>query len=501
MSKRPSVSIVIPSRGRLDFIPQALDALRYLTYPAFEVILVGEYPDLRPYKLPGPIKNAIHYFPCFEANISMARNIGIRAARGEIVAFVDDDAIPEPDWLDRLVEPFANADVGLVGGLVRDRDGLSLQFSGKRFDRMAEESPCPQTTGQAGGEAQIFAPDRERPFGIMGTNCAFRRTAITAIGGFDESYLYYLDETDAALRMNEAGWSTGWVPAAEVHHKSGQNVIRGKHREPKDPFQLAASKAYFCKRHAPEGAADIALQTFVTKCGAEFDRNIRLGRISGDDRTFMERRLSEGFAEGQRRQPTLPLISNNRARVILPFSQRLPNTRLSIALISGMGLQQSMRMKALAHAAATRGHRVTFFVAEGSEPDPSVHFSHGVWEHSGAASNLDLGQRMSELVRAVRGDRSQLEVARVMPRRDFDAVLRPRSIGGLFAGIATWPLRLQDDRAWLTLTLPKTGDEETEAMVARVEAELKAALEDQRFARDGTKAAAPYHRNAQASSG
>ncbi|MEM7505441.1 MAG: glycosyltransferase family 2 protein [Pseudomonadota bacterium] len=483
MSGKISVSIIIPSRGRPYLIPGLINALRYLTHPAFEVILVGEHKEVTSYDLQEDLRNSIHYFPCFEANISAARNIGLRAARSEVVAFIDDDSVPEPDWLCRLTDPFVDPKVGVAGGPVRDRDGVRFQFEGARFNRVADEEPLDlESAARAVAETGlIFAPDRQRPVGVMGTNCAFRRKAVAALGGFDESYIYYLDETDMVLRMNEAGWSTAWAPDAEVHHHSDQNGMRGRHREPRDPYQLGASKAYFCKCHAPGGECDAAVERFNKRRQRDFDQHISVGRITGADRAFMEQRLKAGLAEGAEREPRLPLYATESERLIMPFAERLPNSRLSLALVSGWGLPSGIRTDYLARALVARGHRVSL-ISFGSGNHPlRVAQMDGLWEHTGGTWTLTKGGRLGAILDIYRGRRAMAEIDRILPRRRFDAVIRPRSWSRMLGAAPAQPLNCRDDRLRLAVELVDTERSDGNALLERVEIEVAAALDQEPF--------------------
>ncbi|MEM8698495.1 MAG: glycosyltransferase, partial [Pseudomonadota bacterium] len=448
MSGTISVSIVIPSRGRPYLIPGLIQALRYLRYPAFEVILIGEYPEISAYEVPEALREQVHYFPCFEPNISAARNIGIRAARGEVVAFIDDDAVPEPDWLDLLVAPFADKRVGIAAGRVRDRDGVRFQFAGARFTHLAEEDALENS-----GRAQLLPPDPVHPVAVMGTNCAFRRAALTAAGGFDESYHYYLDETDMVLRLVQAGWWTGWVPEAEVHHHSDQNGMRGKNRQPRDPFQLGASKAYFCLRHAAEADRDPAIARFRDKRRRDFDHHISIGRITGADRKFMEHRLEDGLLEGLTRRPRLPLISSKRERVILPFAERLPNNRLSLAVVAGWSMTEALRTDHLARALVARGHRISLINLDSGPMGLTVTLTDGLWEHVGNISGLSQGGRLGAALDAFRGHRARTEIQRVAARRGFHAVLRPRKWSWWPGSSKGHPVECRDDRLCLSVDL------------------------------------------------
>jgi len=148
--------------------------------------------------------------------LSRARNRGVRHAQGEIVAFVDDDAAPRPDWARRIVEPFADDPrVGCVGGAChpffpdcerpRWLSDRLLQFAGV-------------TRFHAAREARSSA---EWPFGA---NIAFRREALTAAGGFPEhlgrtgSALLSGEESAAIAAVRAAGWRIVLQPAAAVDH-------------------------------------------------------------------------------------------------------------------------------------------------------------------------------------------------------------------------------------------------------------------------------------------
>ena len=109
MTPAATVSVVINTFNRADVLPRALESLEWIAYsPGFEVVVVD-----------GPSTDTTseildHWSPrlkvgtCPLANLSMSRNIGIAMASGDIVAFMDDDAVAEPEWLHQLAQPFAD---------------------------------------------------------------------------------------------------------------------------------------------------------------------------------------------------------------------------------------------------------------------------------------------------------------------------------------------------------------------------------------------------------
>src|SRR5690606_12420090 len=71
-----------------------------------------------------------------EVHLSKSRNIGIEAAAGDVVAFIDDDAIPEPGWLAELAAAYAAPEVGGAGGVVYDHTGVRFQYRYSVCDRL-----------------------------------------------------------------------------------------------------------------------------------------------------------------------------------------------------------------------------------------------------------------------------------------------------------------------------------------------------------------------------
>ena len=89
---------------------------------------INPFPTLR--ALPGRVASRIQYVRFFEPNISRARNHAIRAATGGIIVFIDDDALPERDWLAELVQPFEDPNVATIGGGVLTGDGSRFRVAG-----------------------------------------------------------------------------------------------------------------------------------------------------------------------------------------------------------------------------------------------------------------------------------------------------------------------------------------------------------------------------------
>jgi glycosyltransferase involved in cell wall biosynthesis/GT2 family glycosyltransferase len=389
---RTSVSVVINTLDRAAHLRTALRALEQLRYPAFEVIVVnGPSRDDTEAVLDG-YGDRIKRARCPEANLSMSRNIGIGLAAGDVVAFLDDDAIPEPDWLDELVRGYEDPGVGAVGGFLRDHTGVTFQCRVTVCDRFGDSEGF--DTVEAAGVTN--KPGDWRFLSPTGANSSFRRSALLAVGGFDETFAYFLDETDVNLRILDAGWTIAYQPAAEVHHKYAPSALRDHRKVPSTLYMPARSKAYFSFRWArPQKRFDEILGKL----------SAYVIDIRGHNRWFGEHewvtkkkvaQLDEDLARGVRDGASLalgmepaPLLSparmNRQADRLVPFYRAPSSEPLRLAFVSqqyppgtvgGVGVWTAVMARGL----AARGHEVTVVTASTSGQN-TVDFEHGVWVH------------------------------------------------------------------------------------------------------------------------
>src|SRR5438067_221977 len=115
-----SVSVIINTLNRATSLRVTLESLRRLSYDCFEVIVVnGPSIDATEAVL-AEFAPSIQIARCAEANLSVSRNVGLELASGDLVAFIDDDAVPYERWLDDLVPHFDTPEVAGVGGFVFD---------------------------------------------------------------------------------------------------------------------------------------------------------------------------------------------------------------------------------------------------------------------------------------------------------------------------------------------------------------------------------------------
>ncbi|MDF2114709.1 glycosyltransferase [Roseiarcaceae bacterium H3SJ34-1] len=245
MSESLSFSVVINTDGRREHLERTLESLRFLSYDNFEACVVyGPTPDGTK-ELLQQRENEIKIAACQARNIARSRNIGIALAAGDIIAFIDDDAIPDPEWLTDLAKSYRTAEVAAAGGFVYDNTGVAFQTEFETTDRL----------GYADSSWQAPAPHTNFPFSaayphLLGTNCSIRKSALLEIGGFDEEYEYFLEETDVCCRLNDAGFKIDQRSDAFVHHKYAPSDIRNEHKVLSNWYPLIKNRIYFGLRNA-----------------------------------------------------------------------------------------------------------------------------------------------------------------------------------------------------------------------------------------------------------
>jgi O-antigen biosynthesis protein len=373
--KTARVSVVVVSRGRPAALCRCLTGLGQLTYPAFEVIVVADPAGLAAVAATG-WGGRIKTVGFDQANISMARNLGIGQAAGEIVAFIDDDAVPEPSWLGHLTAPFTDPTVSAAGGFVRGRNGISFQWQGRIA--LADATTRPLTVDASQVLVHQGAPGAAAK--TEGTNMALRRSVLAEIGGFDPVFRFYLDETDVNLRLGAREDRTAIVPLAQVHHGFAASARRRDDRVPTSLFEIGASHAAFLRRHGP--GLDAAALRDAERAAQR--RRLLAHMVAGRLEPRDVRRLLAGFDAGWTDGAERPLVRlapiGDAEAPFLPLATTTPRGH---RVLSGRRSQRHSLM-AQARQAVAAGERITLMLFSGTPRRHRVQFSDdGVWVQSG----------------------------------------------------------------------------------------------------------------------
>jgi GT2 family glycosyltransferase len=224
------LSVIVVNWNSCVDLAECLSSLQEQTYPSLEVIVVDNG------STDGSLEMVRERFPAFVLlsytdNLGFAEgcNRGIEASKGEWVALLNNDAVADRLWAERLVDAARKAPA--TRGMLQsemfflDRPGvinsmgLYLTRTGGAIDRLEGEPRRPVEP------EEIFCP--------TGGACAYRRTMLESIklpvGYFDREYFMYAEDFDLGWRAQLAGWSAELAPGSIVHHRfHGSTARRGR---------------------------------------------------------------------------------------------------------------------------------------------------------------------------------------------------------------------------------------------------------------------------------
>jgi glycosyltransferase involved in cell wall biosynthesis/GT2 family glycosyltransferase len=405
MSKLPRVSAVINTYNRAASLHNTLQAMLRQNYPHFEVIVVNGPSTDHTLDVLKAHASGIRVGSCSERNLSISRNVGIEMAGGDFVAFIDDDAVPDEDWLIDAIAAFDGDEVAGVGGFVYDHTGYELQYSYTLCDRM----------GNAYHNIPVSMPEFCYPGcyrypALLGTNSIFRRTALLEIGGFDEQFDYFLDETDVNLRLIDAGYLLKQIPNAFVYHRYLPSHIRNKERVNTNYLPIIRNRVYFSLKNAasePGHMAAILKDWAMLSRDALYNVNWSISQGKLDPATLgqflqdLDVAAKEGMQLGLNRPRRLlhsetakslrgttasDILDQQRmgqfklCPILLPASQKLTICLLSQQYPPGVVGGIGRLSRDLAEGLAARGHNV-HLLTRGSAIANTVDFEDGVWVH------------------------------------------------------------------------------------------------------------------------
>ena len=204
----PTVSVVVCAHNAEDTIDDCLDSLSRLTYADVEIIVVNDG-SLDATSARARCHDNVRVVDIPNGGLGAARNAGLTAATGEIVAYTDADCRVDPDWLSYLVQPLLTSDVAGVGGpnIVPADDPWIAQCVARA----------------PGGPTHVMLDDRIAEH-VPGCNMAFRREALLSIDGFNPVYVRAGDDVDICWRLQAGNLRIGFAPSALVWHHRRASV-------------------------------------------------------------------------------------------------------------------------------------------------------------------------------------------------------------------------------------------------------------------------------------
>ncbi|MEY2399647.1 MAG: hypothetical protein QOJ00_2821 [Actinomycetota bacterium] len=195
----PTVSVNIAVKNRRALVAACLDGLAAQTVEGFEVVVVDNGStdgtrELLDERAADPtVPFALRVFSC-DGSLGAVRNAGVTASRADIVAFVDSDCVPTPQWLERGLAYFVDDRVGTVQGAT------------------LPDPVLPRGRWDATQELTKFTGRYEA------CNLFYRRKLLEEAGGFDERIGFFGEDSMAGWAVRRLGFDERFAPDALVHH-------------------------------------------------------------------------------------------------------------------------------------------------------------------------------------------------------------------------------------------------------------------------------------------
>jgi O-antigen biosynthesis protein len=208
----PMISVVVCSFNGSRTIRECLEGIAKLDYPSYEVIVVDDGSTDTTASIAREFDVTLISTP--NRGLSSARNTGWQTARGEIVAYIDDDATPHVDWLSYLAIGYRSGEFGGMGG--------------PNIQPVEDDAIAHCVASAPGGPMHVLTNDRIAEH-IPGCNMSFRRHVLEEIGGFDTRFRIAGDDVDICWRVQDAGYVIGFHAGAMVwHHRRNRVKIYWK---------------------------------------------------------------------------------------------------------------------------------------------------------------------------------------------------------------------------------------------------------------------------------
>ena len=238
-----AVTAVVPVWNRRALLERLLAALRAQTCPPAEIVVVDN----------GSADGSAEAAEAAGArvlrmgsNLGFARavNEGIRAARGPLVALINNDVEPAPDWLETLAAALEPPDAWFATGKILDaRDRTRIDGTWDLLSRGA----CAWRAGHGSPDGPAWDTPR-RIWCAPATAALFRAELFARIGGLDEDFESYLEDVDFGLRCARLGLGGVYVPAARAWHEGSATLGRW---HPDTVRRIARNQVFLAARHYP----------------------------------------------------------------------------------------------------------------------------------------------------------------------------------------------------------------------------------------------------------
>ncbi len=270
----PRISLIIPTRDRLNLLRTAVDSIRQRTrYPNYEILIIdnqSEQPETLAWLEAGKHQGHFRVLP-YDAPFNYAdmNNLAAAQAEGDILGFINNDVeLITPDWLETAIGLLARPEVGAVGARLRFANDM-LQHGGVVVGTGGLAENAFQHVGVA-DEGYFHRTQVAGNYSAVTAACLFiRRADFQALGGFDADNLpVAFNDVDLCLRLREQGRMIVWTPHIDLYHY--ESVSRGRDDTPEKRARAMKEELYMRRRWSHLAMADPYYSPNLNLDGAPF---------------------------------------------------------------------------------------------------------------------------------------------------------------------------------------------------------------------------------------
>jgi GT2 family glycosyltransferase len=248
MNQTPLASIIIPTWNGIEYIEDCLDSLLAQDYPEFEVIIVDNASS------DGTPEWVAEHFPTVmlirnERNLGFAGgvNVGLRAARGDVLILFNQDAAAKSGWLRAMVTGLmASPDIGVAGCKIYRWNERTVSHAGIVFIdhgmNVAHRGEGEPDHGQYSKSIDVDA--------VTGAAMAIKRDVLNTIGLLDEDYFFYFEDIDLCMRAHKAGYRVVYLPDAVAQHRVAASLVSGSLQQCR--YNHLSRLLFFLKYYDPD---------------------------------------------------------------------------------------------------------------------------------------------------------------------------------------------------------------------------------------------------------
>ena len=234
------ISVVVCTYNRAQVVKNAVAGLLQQVHPSTEIIVVNGPSTDDTLDALTAFGSKIKIINCPTSNVSRARNIGIEASHGDVVAFIDDDAVPASNWLSELASVYSETEASGAGGPVFNEGAITEPWQictcTRTGDVNVNSKPPISQYMSAGADPFMY---------LAGCNMSFRRSALIDAGGFNEELEYGYDDVEICRVLVNSGHTLVWSPKVTVHHRPAASGLRDSKGIIRDISRFVRSQAIF----------------------------------------------------------------------------------------------------------------------------------------------------------------------------------------------------------------------------------------------------------------